>query len=163
MCKEMMEQRNKIEEMLNIDMERCLKNIRNTGACDAPTVMVDMEKLFIANREYFERQRFFFEPDTRVEKQQVRYYAWLKLGGKGEMGNSFWKKIHEAKEDYMIEQRKKILNRLKVAEGGCVCVNLRKLLFENKMFFEASGYAFEPYTRMESDKVHYFAWIKKRT
>lgn len=163
MCKEMMGQRSKIEELLKKDLERCLENIRQNGVYDAPTVMVDMDNLFIANREYFERQGFFFDSDTRIENNKVKYYAWLKLGGEGgELGRECWKKIREAREVFMKNQRQKIQNLLKSAQGCHISVDMKELLFENKLFFEERGYYFEPDTRIENGKLMYLARMKKR-
>ena len=71
MCKEMMGQRNKIESNLEKDLQRVLENIRNNGVLDIPAVLVNMDSLFIANREYFENQGFLYEPLTKIENGKI--------------------------------------------------------------------------------------------
>ena len=161
MCKEMMGQRHAIEQELKKELERATENIRKNGVFDKPSVMVDMEKMFIANRQYFEQQGFIFEPHTKVEKGQVRYYAWLKLGGEGELGKKFWKKIREAKEDCIKAQRKEIFESLRNAEDCNISVDMRQLFFENKLFFEERGYCFEPDSKIQNGKVVYLSRMRK--
>lgn len=162
MCKVMMGQRAKIEEMLNEDLERCLKIIREKGRCIMPNVRLDLETLFIANREYFERQGFFFDEEHRVENNQVKYYAWLRLGGdEGELAAQYWKKIKEAEKTFVKNQRQAISDRLRDAQGCSISVDMNQLLFENKLFFEERGYYFEPDVRIENGKAVCLARMKR--
>lgn len=162
MCKEMMVQRNKIESDLEKDLERALENIRNNGVWDSPTALVNMERLFIANREYFENQGFYFEPATKIEKGKVFYWAWLKLGGEGKLASKCWDKIREARKEYIKNQRKEIFKLLRETQGCPITVDMNWLLFDNKMFFEEVGYYFESETRIENGKTVCFARMKKR-
>lgn len=162
MCKEMMGQRNNIEAKLRRELERVTENIRKNGASDMPAVRVDMEELFIANREYFQSQGFFFDFDTRVENDRVKYYAYLKLGGEGALGTTFWKKIREAREYFVKAQRQRIWDHMRDAQGCYISVDMNWLLFENKLFFEECGYYFEPDTRIQNGKVVYLARMRKR-
>ena len=162
MCKEMMGQRNKIKTMLDEALNKCLEKIRANGGYDTPIVIVDMEKLFIANREYFEHQGFFFESHTKIVNNRIKCYAKMKLGGDGELAREFWKKIREAREVFVKNQRKKICDYLREATGSYILVDLNDLLFENKMYFEECGFVFEPKTTIEDGEVQYLVCMRKR-
>lgn len=162
MCKAMMEQREAIEKALKVDLKRATDNIRKNGVCDAPRVLVDMEQLFIANRQYFKQQGFFFDSDTRIENGRVRYYAWLKLGGEGNLAETFWEKIREANEEFIIVQRKEIFQKLRDSQLSYIFVDMQKLLFDNKLFFEEHGFCFEPDTRIQDGTTVYLARMRKR-
>ena len=162
MCKEMMGQRANMEEQIHKDLERCMENIRKNGGCDVPIVLVDMERLYIANREYFERQGFFFDSETRIENGKPRYFAWMKLGGAyGELGNECWKKIRMAREEFIKNQRQGIWDRMDKLNRHRVLVDMAELCFENKLFFEERGFFFTPDTRVEEGQVHYYAWMQR--
>ena len=161
MCKRMMQQRVEIEAMLNDNLKQCLENIRQSGHSNLPNVLLDLENVFIANREYFEHQGFCFEPITRGENNQVKYYAWLGLGGEGELGRTFWNRLREAREDFMKEQRKEICDHLRAANGSYIIIDINQLLFEHKMFFEERGYCFEPDTIIQNGKMVHLAYMKR--
>ena len=161
MCKEMMGQRHAIEQELKKELERATENIRKKGVYDKPSVRVDLEHLFIANRQYFEQQGFTFEPNIQVENGQVKYYAWIKLGGEGELGKTFWKKIREAREDCIKAQRKVIYEKLRDSGSGKIWVDMTKLFFENKLFFEERGYWFEPDSKIQNGEVMCRACMRK--
>lgn len=162
MCKEMMEQRSQMEELVWKDLERCLENIRSNGCYDTPIVLVDMEQTFIANREYFEQQGFFFDPQNRIENGRVRYFSWMKLGSsKGNIGEECWRKIKLANEEFIKNQRQEILNRFNSDEEHRILVDMSELCLENKLYFEERGYYFTPDTRIENGKPRYLAWMQK--
>lgn len=161
MCKEMMGQRAEVTAKLNAELERCLEEIRESGKFVIPSVLVDLERMFIANQEYFESQGFFFETSTRIEKNQVRYYAQLKLGGEGKLGSEYWKRMSEAKKAFVITQRKAIFEQLKLAQGIKIPVDMKELLLENKLFFEERGFVFEPHAKREDGKIIHYALMKK--
>lgn len=164
MCKAMMGQRNEIEAMIKADLERCVRNIEKNGCSDEPIVKVDLETLFIANRDYFENQGFFFEPEIKVENNRVRYYASLKLGGESKaLAIECWKKIRDAKAHFARNQRKEIFTLLREAQGSVISVDMSSLLFENKLYFEEVGFYFEPESCIIKDgKSMYLARMKKR-
>lgn len=165
MCKEMMEQRVRIENELKAELENCLMIIHNNGECKIPAVMVDLDNLFIANREYFEHQGFFIEPALqKVFGKEFKYFAWIKLGGggNGNLGKEFWKKIQEAHNFFKNAQRKAISKKLGETGGAIISVNMQKLLFENKLYFEEMGYVFQPDIRRVNGKTLYYAWMKKK-
>lgn len=163
MCKEMKQQRVALEKKWYEELEKTLSTIRLKGSSAMPTVMVDMEKVFIANREYFEQHGFFFEPVVKVKNNQICYYAYMKLGGgDGELGKDCWKKIREAKEFYLHNQRNKIEEKLKDAQGACILVDMEELLLDNKLHFESRGFVFETYTQIENGRVWHLARMKKK-
>ena len=164
MCKEMMQQRARVENELKAELERCLEKISNNGESTLPAIKIDLENLFIANREYFERQGFFFEPDSqRIWDNQIKYYAWIKLGGcEGRLAKEFWHKIKEAQKCFDISQRRQIAKKLGEAGGVTISVNMKVLTFENKVYFEELGYIFEPDIRRENGKTLCYAKMRKK-
>lgn len=162
MCKQMMEQRNQIESDLNKKLERVLENIRKKGVSNVPAVMVNMDKLFIANREYFEKQGFFFKTIPKIENGNIVCYAMLKLQGDGELASRYWSRIREARKVFVKNQRRIIWDMLREAQGCPITVDMKCLLFENKTFFEERGYYFEIESRSGEDQSVYLVRMKKR-
>ena len=162
MCKAIMEQRNGILEEFNESMEECLKKLKQTGVYDAPVVMVDLERLYISNREYFEHHGFIFESQNRNVNERIKFYAWMQLAGDGELAKECWKKVREAKKEFISNQRKKICSLLREAQGCQILVDLNELCFENKVYFEECGYSFDPETKVEDGKIKYLVRMRKR-
>jgi len=163
MCKRMMQQRADIEAVLNKDLERCLEGILKTGRVSIPRVRVDLDELYIANREYFEHEGFIFEAATRIEKNQIKYYAWLRLGGEGTLANQYWKKIKLAEADFVNHQRQKISDQLRETGGGYYYIeDISGFRFENKLYFEERGYFFEPVTIIKNGTALNGAHMRKR-
>jgi len=161
MCQKMMEQRTYIKNMIDKAVEECIKKIRDTGIYDAPTVMVDLSDLFKANLKYFEQEGFFFEPNTRIENNQVKFYAWIKFFSEGNMGRKFWKEVEEAKQYFSKRQRNNIIEALKNSENGKICICLNEILFENMIFFQERGYIFVPDVTKNTNQ-RYMVWMEKR-
>ena len=169
MCKQMMSQRQEIEADIKREVERCEASIRKDGHIVSPSIVIDLENLFIANKFYFEENGFCFEDNTRIENGRIRYYAIMRPSFNGKMAENIRKKMREAQKEFAFHQRVKLQENFnqRVRETGSrslaqVLVNMSEIVFENKGYFEDEGYYFEPIQFSATDNTSFNAWMKVR-
>lgn len=162
MCKEMTEQRYYLECEIWKELERCIKNIQKGEKYEVPKVQIRREDLWLGNKIHFEEMGFRFEEDVRCEKEQFTYYVWMVPVSNGEIANEIHKQLRQAQKDYITIQRKKICERIDVMKlrsqnNICIHINMKKLCFDNKIFFEEKGYIFKKDPEAEG-----YAWMQKK-
>ena len=168
MCMQMMEQRREIEADIWRETERCEDCIRTTGKITYPMLVIDLEKLFIANKRYFEDKGFYFEESLRLENGVMKYFALMKPEFPGEMAEKIRKKMKDAQMQFHMHQRTALHKRFDeavqqtgVKSEAQILVNMAELVFENKAYFEDEGYKFEPYKLAGEADSPTYAWMKK--
>ncbi len=168
MCKQMT-QRHEIEADIKREVERCEASIRQDGQIVNPFIVIDLEDLFIANKFYFEENGFCFEDNIRVENGRIRYYAIMRPSFNGKMAEDIRRKMCEAQKEFVMRQRTNLQERFSrsVAENGGankaqVYVDMRKIVFDNKCYFEGQGYYFEAREDFNDDNSRFSAWMKMR-
>lgn len=141
----MMEQRYNMECEIQKDLERCIKNIKNGGKYELPRIRIRREDLWLGNKIHFEEMGFRFEEEVCCEKEHFDYYVWLIPSCSGNIANEIHKQLCQAQRDYVMFQRKKIndkINQMKLEKRSKICIriNVKKLCFDNKIFFEEKGF-----------------------
>mgnify|MGYP003315834556 CR=1 FL=1 len=167
MCKQMT-QRHEIEADIQRELTRCEKSIRNTGKIVIPMIIIDMEKMFIANKIYFEQNGFCFEDSTRVENGAIKHFAIMRPIFNGEMAEAIRMRIQEAQKDFIMCQRSSLQKDFAKSvseEGGRkkaqVLVDMREISCDNKSYFEGEGYYFAPKLSCDGEESVFFAWLRK--
>ena len=165
-----MRQRHEIEADIERELRRCEECIRTTGKMMYPMVVIDLDKIFLANKRYFEENGFFFEESFRLENGVIKYYAIMKPEFPGKMAEIIRKKMKEAQMQFHMRQRTEMHKRFdeavqqtEVKSDAQIFVNMAELAFENKAYFEDQGYKFLHYkpTSEVTDTTTY-AWMKLR-
>ena len=155
-------QRKKIQEDIDVVVEVCVQNIRKKGIIDIPSIMIDLEKLSLGNRRYFEENGFCFQPYTLIENGHTRYYAAMKPIYNGTIANSIRAKMLQAQKEYEKEQLEVILRAYEqsVRDFGTdmarVPIDMTKIILDNKFTLEGLGFYFE------SRNQEGMCWMKKR-